>query len=97
MSSRNAYLSPEERRQALVLRRALHEAERLAQSGELEPKELIAVASAVIATEPQVRLDYLKVVDPDTLEDIADTSRGGLIAVAAFVGTTRLIDNVLLL
>lgn len=97
MSSRNSYLSPDERQRALVLNRALREAELLAGSGEIESQELIAVARAVIATEPQVRIDYLKVVNPDTLEDIADTSRGGLIAVAAFVGTTRLIDNVLLL
>lgn len=97
LSSRNAYLSPAQRRQALVLSRALREAELLAESGEIESHELIAAASAVIATEPQVRIDYLRVVDPDTLEDIADTSRGGLVAVAAVVGTTRLIDNVLLL
>jgi pantoate--beta-alanine ligase len=97
MSSRNAYLSPAERKQALVLSRALREAERLARSGVTKSQELIAAASALNATEPQVRVDYLKVVNPDTLEDIADTSRGGLVAVAAFVGTTRLIDNVLLL
>ena len=97
MSSRNRYLSPEERRQALVLSRALREAERLASSGVTQSQDLIAAAQAIIAREPQVRVDYLKVVDPNTLEDIADTSRGALVAVAAFVGTTRLIDNVLLL
>jgi pantoate--beta-alanine ligase len=96
MSSRNRYLSPEERRQALVLSRALREAERLASSGVTAADELIAAAEAVLATEPQARVDYCKVVDPDTLEDVADARGGALIAAAAFVGTTRLIDNTLL-
>ena len=51
---------------------------------------------AVFAEEPGVRVDYISVVDPDTLEDVADVRGGALVAVAAFVGSTRLIDNVVL-
>jgi pantoate--beta-alanine ligase len=96
MSSRNRFLSAEERRQALVLSRALREGSRLVESGVTTARDLIAVVQAELAREPQVRVDYLRVVDPDTLEDVADVSGGALMAVAAFVGTTRLIDNVLL-
>lgn len=101
MSSRNRYLSLEERRQALVLNRALREVERLAAEGvtpaqKLPAQKLIAAAEAVLAGEPAVRVDYLHAVNPDTLEDVADTRNGALIAVAAFVGATRLIDNLLL-
>ena len=93
MSSRNQYLSPEERRRALVLHRALRETESLVGNGVTGAQDLIAAASAVLATEPQVRVDYCKVIDPDTLEDVAHISRPALVAIAAFVGTTRLIDN----
>ena len=95
MSSRNQYLSQEERRQALVLRRALREVERLVGNGVTTARDLIEAAQTVLATEPRVRVDYCKVVDPDTLEDVADVSRAALVAIAAFVGTTRLIDNIL--
>ncbi|MFZ0662363.1 MAG: pantoate--beta-alanine ligase [Acidobacteriaceae bacterium] len=93
MSSRNRYLSPEERRQALSLHRALDEVSRLLKSGVASVGDLIAAAEAVLAREPLVRVDYCRVVDPDTLEDVADVSGGALVAVAAFVGATRLIDN----
>lgn len=94
MSSRNRYLSPEERKQALVLSRALREVERIAASGLISAEELVHAAQAVLASEPQVRLDYCKIVHPDTLEDISGTRDGALVAIAAFVGSTRLIDNV---
>jgi pantoate--beta-alanine ligase len=94
MSSRNRYLSAEGRRQALVLSRAVREVERLAREGETKAERLITAAQAVLGQEPQVRADYCRLVDPETLEDIADTRNGaGLFAVAALVGTTRLIDN----
>ena len=51
---------------------------------------------AVFATDPEARLDYAAIVDPDTLLPVTDTSHGALIAVAAFIGTTRLIDNLLI-
>jgi len=96
MSSRNRYLSAEERRQALVLHRALNEVQRMAESGVTAARDLIATAEAVLAGEPAVRVDYCKIVDPDTLEDVADVQNGVLVAVAAFAGTTRLIDNLVL-
>lgn len=96
MSSRNRYLSEEERRQALVLSRALHRVERLATEGAASSTDLLAAASSVLAEEPAVRIDYINAVNPDTLEDIIDVRSGALIAVAAYVGTTRLIDNLLI-
>ena len=96
MSSRNAYLNPEERQRALVLQRSLREVENQFHAGETRAPRLIAVAREIIAQEPQVRLDYFEIVDPDTLEPIERTSQPALVAVAAYVGATRLIDNVLL-
>ena len=96
LSSRNRYLSPEERAKALVLSRALRRVEELASAGTFHTADLLAAAAAVIGEEPTVRVDYLCAVNPDTLETVADLRDGALIAVAAFVGTTRLIDNLLL-
>lgn len=96
LSSRNAYLSPEERRQARILSRAVREAEARYQAGETNPEKLIAAAGEVFASEPGVRVDYVEAVDSETLEAVSTAQNGTLIAVAAFVGSTRLIDNVLL-
>jgi pantoate--beta-alanine ligase len=96
MSSRNRFLSPNERRQALVLSRAL-EAVRLAQAaGENRASELVAVAADCFAEEAEIRIDYIAAVDSATLEPVEDAGPGTLIAVAAWVGTTRLIDNLIL-
>ena len=94
MSSRNRYLSAEERRQGLVLSRALRRVEQQVGEGMVESAALIREALAVLAEEPVVRVDYCRIVDPDSLEDVSDVSGGALVAVAAWVGTTRLIDNV---
>lgn len=96
LSSRNRYLSSEERKQALVLSRALRGVEKETELGIADAGQLIRVALNVLAREPEVRVDYCKIVDPDTLEDVPNVSAGALVAVAAFVGTTRLIDNLLL-
>ena len=96
MSSRNRYLSPEERRRALTLSRALRSAEIQAARGEHRTAALLQTMRAILQEEPSIRIDYLAVVDPDTLLPINDVSSGGLLAVAAYVGNTRLIDNVLL-
>lgn len=95
MSSRNLYLSPEQRGHALVLSRTLHEVERIAHTGVTASQDLLSSAHAALASVPEVRLDYLRIVNPDTLENVADISQGALIAIAAFVGSTRLIDNLL--
>lgn len=96
LSSRNAYLSPEERRQATVLSRALRAIETSFKGGEKNAVALIAAGHKVFAGEPSVRVDYVEVIDPDTLESVTLAQNGTLAAVAAFVGTTRLIDNLLL-
>ena len=96
MSSRNRYLSAEERRRALVLHRALYAAEKMAQAGESSAEALRATMLRVFAGEPEVRLDYAAVVEPDTLLPVDDVGSGALVAVAAWVGNTRLIDNLLL-
>jgi pantoate--beta-alanine ligase len=96
MSSRNAYLNPEERQRALVLRRSLQRVEDKFCAGERRAASLIAVASEVFAQEPQVRLDYLEIVDPDTLNPVEQIKQPALVAVAALVGATRLLDNVVL-
>lgn len=96
MSSRNAYLDPEHRKQALALYRSLMEIKRLIDAGERDTAKLVAVGRSGLASEAKVRLDYFEIVDPESLDPISDISRGALIAVAAFVGPTRLIDNLLL-
>jgi pantoate--beta-alanine ligase len=96
MSSRNVYLDPTQRRQATVLYRALMRVQMLADRGESDAARLTAAGREVIAEEPSVRLDYFEVVNPNTLEAVSNISGGALIAVAAFVGPTRLIDNTVL-
>jgi len=96
MSSRNVYLSAEERIRALVLHRSLQAAEREFAAGERGAPLLRKAAHDVIAAEPQVRLDYLEVVDPETLEPVDRIDHPALLAVAAYVGHTRLIDNLVL-
>jgi pantoate--beta-alanine ligase len=93
MSSRNIYLTPEQRQQALVLQRALMRVQTAAEEGERDAAKLAEIGRQVIAEEPGARLDYLAIVDPETLDSVADVSRGALVAVAAYFGTTRLIDN----
>ena len=96
LSSRNAYLDPHQRKQATVLYRSLLRVQSLADRGESDSARLIAAALDVFKEEPAVRLDYFEIVDRETLDPVADTSKGALVAVAAFVGTTRLIDNIVL-
>jgi len=96
MSSRNSYLDAVQRKQATALHRALVSIETMAQQGECNALRLISIGQRVLAEAPAVRLDYLEVVDPDTLDPVADTSQGALVAVAAYVGGTRLIDNLVL-
>ncbi len=96
MSSRNAYLDPEQRKHALVLHRSLMSVQHLAESGEGDAAKLIARGRELFAQQPSVRIDYFEIVNPDTLDALGNTAAGALVAVAAYVGTTRLIDNVVL-
>jgi len=96
MSSRNAYLDAKQRQQALVLSRSLMRVQEQFERGERDAAKLSVVGKEEFSKEPGARLDYLEVVDPDSLEPVEQLSSPALLAVAAFVGTTRLIDNVLL-
>jgi len=96
MSSRNAYLTPEQRQQAMVLHRSLLRVQSAVDRGERDSATLIEIGRQTISEEPGARLDYFAIVDPDTLDPVADVSRGALVAVAAYIGSTRLIDNILL-
>ena len=96
LSSRNVYLSPEERKSALVLHRSLMRVRKLFETKERDSAKLIEAARQEFATEAGVRLDYFAVVNPDTLEPQAQVEGKTLVAVAAFVGKTRLIDNIVL-
>ncbi len=96
MSSRNAYLNAEQRRQALVLSRSLQQVKAGFDAGERDAQKLTDVGARTIASEPGAKLDYFAIVDAETLEPFETASRGALVAVAAWVGTTRLIDNLLL-
>ena len=93
LSSRNRYLSPAERTQALVLSRAVRHAEALAAQDERRASKLLEAACQTFATEPEVRIDYIAVVDWATLEPVEIAAPGTLFAVAAWIGQTRLIDN----
>ncbi|HKD91384.1 MAG TPA: pantoate--beta-alanine ligase [Terriglobales bacterium] len=97
MSSRNQYLNPEQRQAATVLYRALMRVQQMADRGERSSSALLQAARGVMAEEPLARLDYVEAANPETLESVADIDHGALIAIAAFVGSTRLIDNILLI
>lgn len=96
MSSRNAYLDPQQRQQALVLHRALMLIKKSWEAGERNTARLVAAGCAEVAAEKAVRLDYLEIVDPESLDPVQNVASGALVVVAAFVGATRLIDNILL-
>ena len=97
LSSRNQYLTPEERRAAPVLYRALRVAEGMFTNGERNSARLGKAIRREIASEPLVRLDYLAITDTERLDQIDDlTHQPALVSVAAIIGRTRLIDNVIL-
>jgi pantoate--beta-alanine ligase len=93
MSSRNAYLSAEERRAALVLSRALGEARRLADDGIRDADTIRQRMTEVIAAEPLAVLEYVSAADPETLEELRRLDRRALVSLAVRIGATRLIDN----
>ena len=96
ISSRNRYLSSEERSRALILSRALAAAQQLADTGEARAEVLREAMMKTFATDQEVRVDYATVVDPETLLPLDDITHGALVAVAAWIGSTRLIDNTVL-
>jgi pantoate--beta-alanine ligase len=96
MSSRNAYLSPQERKTALVANRSLTETKNRFDQGERNAIALIAVGKQIVAQEPAAQLDYFEIVDPVTLDPMQELTSPALVAVGVFIGNTRLIDNILL-
>ena len=96
MSSRNAYLDSQQRKSALVLYRSLVEVQRSFDRGERSAARLIEAGKQVFEEEPSARLDYLEIVNPETLEALSEVSVPALVAVAAFMGKARLIDNIVL-
>jgi len=96
MSSRNAYLDASQRLSALVLHRSLLAVQERFDRGERKVQALIEAGKQVFSEEPSVRLDYFEIVDPETLDPVDRFSHSALVAVAAFVGKARLIDNVVL-
>jgi pantoate--beta-alanine ligase len=96
LSSRNAYLTPSQRAQALALSRAVRQVESLVAQGERRAQVLIDTARSIFGSESELRVDYVELVDWATLEPIETAVSGSLFAVAAWVGETRLIDNTIL-
>lgn len=92
-SSRNAYLNSEERKQAAVLRKALLVAK---DSGRKSPKEIVDLTRKIISEAPLARVDYVDLVDADTLQPVESVKPNSVLALAVFFGKTRLIDNIVL-
>ncbi len=96
MSSRNRYLSPAERQAALVLIRSLNMAEDVVKGGQSDAAEISRRMRGMIEAEPLARIDYISVVDANTLEDLDLVQGEVLIALGVFIGKTRLVDNIVL-
>ena len=92
-SSRNTYLSPEERKAALVLSRSIFLGKEMVENGERDCKKILAAMTAEIEKEPLAKIDYVKIVDLDTMQQVEKIDRGILAAIAVYIGKTRLIDN----
>ena len=92
-SSRNTYLSPEERKAALVLSRSIFLGKEMVEKGERDCKKILASMTAEIEKEPLAKIDYVKIVDLDTMQQVEKIDRGILAAIAVYIGKTRLIDN----
>ncbi len=93
LSSRNVYLSAEQRGKALRLNRALKEAQGLVDKGERQSDSILARVREVLQPGEDVRIDYAQICRPDTLEDVTRVEDCALLALAVYVGATRLIDN----
>jgi pantoate--beta-alanine ligase len=96
MSSRNSYLSPEERQAATVLFRALSAAQAACANGERKAEALRQIVRETVASEPLAQLQYVSCADFDTLQEVEEIKGKTLLSMAVFVGKTRLIDNFIL-
>ena len=96
MSSRNSYLSPEQRIHALILYKSLKKAGEILKNGIRDSSKIIEEATALIKSCPDTSIDYVIICDPETLEDVEIIEKPALMAIAVKVGATRLIDNMIL-
>ena len=96
MSSRNTYLTPEQRINALSLYKSLNQSKKLVESGIKDAKRIIDTAYTLIKSHPETAIDYIAICDPETLADMETIDRPALMALAVNVGKTRLIDNMIL-
>jgi pantoate--beta-alanine ligase len=94
MSSRNTYLLPEERKAALSLYRSLQKARQLLQKGERKADRILQEMKGILQSEPLVKIDYVQICDAHTLQDVDRVEGDVVVALAAYLGKTRLIDNV---
>ena len=94
-SSRNTYLSPEERMAATILSKAVFEGKKMVENGEKNVQTILDAQTKLIQSEPLAKTDYVSAVDFSTLEDAAEVKPDTLFAMAVYIGTTRLIDNFL--
>ena len=92
-SSRNTYLSEEERKAALVLSRSIFLGKKMVEKGERDAKKVVAAMTAEIEKEPLAKIDYVKVVDLETMQQVETIEHDILTAIAVYIGKTRLIDN----
>ena len=92
-SSRNTYLSPEERKAALVLSRSIFLGKKMVEQGEQNCQKIKDAMTAEIEKEPLAKIDYVKIVDLSTMQQVETTEHGVLAAIAVYIGKTRLIDN----
>jgi len=95
MSSRNTYLQLDQRKAALSLSRSLKRAEALLQKGERKVESILKEVREVLLSEPLIKIDYIQICDANTLEDVQEIKKDVVIAIAAYVGQTRLIDNLI--
>ncbi len=96
MSSRNQYLTPEERRVAACLYKALKEGEKVYLRGERSSQEILRTVNNLLSKEPLINIEYIKVCDAENLEDIERVEGRTLLALAAYIGKARLIDSIVL-
>ena len=92
-SSRNTYLNPAERQAALILSKSLKLGKEAIENGEKDAKKVIEIIKANLATEPLARIDYVEVVDFENIQRVDTISGETLVAIAVYIGKTRLIDN----
>ena len=96
LSSRNVYLSDDERKQATSLSSALIKAKKTIESGERNSKFITRQIRSILSEQPDIKIDYIEIVDLEKLQPVEKIDGPVLVAIAAFVGTTRLIDNIII-